>query len=57
MKINIHGDQKVSVHLHSVYSNNPHTIDGLKIGHYGIHSECGPCYTKHGLPEHSSACQ
>ena len=22
-----------------------------------IHSECGPCYTEHGLREHSSACQ
>jgi hypothetical protein len=22
-----------------------------------IHSECGPCYTEHGLWEHSSACQ
>jgi len=28
---NIPGDQKVSVHLHSVYSNNPHTIDELKM--------------------------
>ena len=31
MKTNIRGDQKVSVHLHSVYSNNPHTIDDLKM--------------------------
>ena len=22
-----------------------------------IHSECGPCYTEHGLREHSSSCQ
>ena len=27
----IQGDQKVSVHLHSVYSNNPHTTDDLKM--------------------------
>ena len=26
-------------------------------GHHRIHSECGPCYTEHGLREHSSACQ
>jgi len=26
-------------------------------GHRKIHSECGPCYTEHGLREHSSACQ
>jgi len=57
MKSNIQDDKKVSVHLHSVYSNNQHTIDDLKIGHYRIHSECGLCYTEHGLREHSSACQ
>jgi len=27
----IPGDQKVSVHLHSVYSNNPNTIDEMKM--------------------------
>jgi hypothetical protein len=37
----IQGDQKVSV-----YSYNPHTI-----GHHRIHSQCGPCYTEHGLRE------
>jgi hypothetical protein len=26
-------------------------------GHHRIHSECGLCYTEHGLQEHSSACQ
>jgi hypothetical protein len=26
-------------------------------GHHRIHSECGPCYTEHGLREHSLACQ
>jgi hypothetical protein len=26
-------------------------------GHHRIHVECGPCYTEHGLREHSSGCQ
>jgi len=26
-------------------------------GHHRIHSECGPCYTEHGLQERSLACQ
>jgi len=25
--------------------------------HHRIHSECGPCYTEHGLREHILACQ
>jgi predicted transcriptional regulator len=31
--VHIQGDQKVSVHLmkNSVYSNNPHTVDDLKM--------------------------
>jgi len=34
----------------STYSNNPHTVDDLKMaGHHRIHSDCRPCYTEHGL--------
>jgi hypothetical protein len=39
-------DQKVSEHLTMI-----------KKSLHRIHSECGPCYTEHGLREHNSACQ
>jgi hypothetical protein len=32
-------------------------VVGVLNGHHRIHSECGPCYTEHGLREDSSACQ
>jgi hypothetical protein len=57
--------KKVSVHLiitvHKtsklgVFELSPHNW-WFEDGHHRIHSECGPCYTEHGLREHSSACQ
>jgi len=50
------GDQKVSVHLTITVQQSPN-FWWFKDGHHRIHSECGLCYTKHGLREHSSACQ
>jgi len=35
---------------------NPHTIDVLEMANR-IHFESGPCYTEHGLWDHSLACQ
>jgi len=49
----IQADQKVSVHLKITVQYNWWFEDG----HHRIHSERGPCYTEHGLREHSSACQ
>jgi hypothetical protein len=62
VECNIQSDKKVSLHLmitvqkNTAYSKNPHIIDGFKMA-ITIQSECGPCYTKHGFREHSSACQ
>jgi hypothetical protein len=39
-----------------VFEQSPHNW-WFEDGHHRIHSECGPCYTEHGLREHSSACQ
>jgi hypothetical protein len=39
-----------------VFEQVPHNWR-FEDGHHRIHSECGPCYTEHGLREHSSACQ
>jgi len=40
------------------YSTKKHAkIQYFKQFHHRIHLECGPCYTEHGLREHSSACQ
>jgi hypothetical protein len=33
------------------------TYKWFKDGHHRVTSECGPCYTEHGLRKHSSACQ
>jgi hypothetical protein len=52
VKLDTQGDQNVSVHL--MVTVQKHT---KKDGHHRIHSECGPCYTEHGLREYSSACQ
>jgi hypothetical protein len=48
----IQGDQKVFVHLMiTVQKTNIFlTVSG---GHHRMHSECGPCYTEHGLREQS----
>jgi len=48
----LQSDQKVSVHLTITVQNW-----WFEDGHHRIHSECGPCYTEHGLREHSSTCQ
>jgi len=50
--VSFFGDQKVSVHLTITVQNW-----WFEDGHHRIYSECGPCYTEHGLREHSSACQ
>jgi len=34
------------------YRQSPHNW-WVEDGHHRIHSECGPCYTEHGLWEHS----
>jgi len=53
----IQGVQKVSVHLTiTVFEQSPHNW-WFEDGHHRIHSECGLCYTEHGLGEHSSVCQ
>jgi len=39
-----------------VFEQFPHNW-WFEDGHHRIHSECGPCYTEHGLWEHSLACQ
>jgi hypothetical protein len=40
----------------SVLEQSPHNWL-FEDGHHRIHSECGLCYTEHGLGEHSTACQ
>jgi hypothetical protein len=40
----------------SVFEQSPHNWR-VEVGHHRIHSECGPCYTEHGLREHRSACK
>jgi hypothetical protein len=40
----VQGDQKISVHLMITEQKTR-----KKDGHHRIHSECGPCYTEHGL--------
>ena len=49
----IQGDQKVSVHLMITVQKNTQKYSILN----RIHPEYGPCYTEHGLREHSSTCQ
>jgi hypothetical protein len=55
----IQGDQNVSVHLMislgcdeklCVFEQTPHNW-WFEDGHHRIHSQCGPCYTEHGLRE------
>jgi hypothetical protein len=50
----IPGDKKKSLCTWRLQS--PHNW-WFKDGHHKIHSECGPCYTEHGLREHTSAYQ
>ena len=52
----IKGDQKVSVHL-TITVQKHAKIQYFKQFHHRTHSECGQCYTEHGLREHISACQ
>jgi len=40
----------------TVFQQSPHNW-WFEDGHHRIHSECGPCYTEHGLREHSLASQ
>jgi hypothetical protein len=49
----IQGDQKVSVHLKITVQKTTKKYSILN----RIHSECGLCYSEHGIREHSSACQ
>jgi hypothetical protein len=44
--------KKVSVHLMITVQNW-----WFEDVHHRTHSECGPCYSEHGLREHSPACQ
>jgi hypothetical protein len=46
-------DEKVSIHLRITIQKNKQKYSILN----RIHSKCGPCYTEHGLREHSTACQ
>jgi len=39
-----------------IFEQSPHNWR-FEDGHERIHSECGLCYTEHGLWEHSLACQ
>jgi hypothetical protein len=52
--------RKVSVHpkitVLTVFEQSPHNW-WFEDGQHRIHSECWPCYTEHGLREHSSVCQ
>jgi hypothetical protein len=54
----IQGDQNVSVHVMiTVQKIRKHILNSFchlpwfEDGHHRIHSQCGPCYTKHGLRE------
>jgi hypothetical protein len=55
--LKLHGNQKFSVHLKITVQKKPKNKVFQIVSYKMKHSECGPCYTEHGLQEHISACQ